>query len=268
MVHPLSILDSRKGYWKDRNSYWISQGVQSISGREDTSSNLSFLFKDYVTSVFDPVLTETMYDWFTIKGDNIYDPFCGGSVRGIVAGKMGRDYTGIDVREEQLDENIKQSTLLQLPLTYKTPYETDNNNYDFIFTCPPYWNVEKYSNQEDDLSNMKEEEFYQEYERILLNSVKKLKDNRFMAIVVGDVRRRGDLKQPKGSYILLPQRTIDILAKVGVFLYNDIIYINNGTNPNQHNQFKKYRKVSKIHQNVLVFNKGDWKQASKRLDVI
>jgi hypothetical protein len=115
---------------------------------------------------------------------------------------------------------------------------------------------------------MKEDEFYQEYERILLNSVKKLKDNRFMAIVLGDVRRRGDLKQPNGSYILLPQRTIDILAKVGVFLYNDIIYINNGNNPNQHNQFKKYRKVSKIHQNVLVFNKGDWKQASKRLDVI
>jgi tRNA G10 N-methylase Trm11 len=37
-----------------------------------------------------------------LEGDNIYDPFCGGSVRGIVAGKMGRDYTGIDVRRRTI----------------------------------------------------------------------------------------------------------------------------------------------------------------------
>ena len=136
MIAPLSILDSRTAKWKQRVTYWKSQGIQSELGREDTFFKLKQLHNN-TPSVFDPVLTETMYDWFTKEGDNIYDPFCGGSVRGIVAGKMGRDYTGIDVRREQLDENIRQSTLLDIPLTYKTPYETDNNNYDFIFTCPP-----------------------------------------------------------------------------------------------------------------------------------
>ena len=267
MISPLSILDSRTAKWKHRVTYWKSQGIQSELGREDTFFKLKDLHNN-TPSVFDPVLTETMYDWFTKEGDNIYDPFCGGSVRGIVAGKMGRDYTGIDVRREQLDDNIRQSTLLDIPLTYKTPYETDNNNYDFIFTCPPYWNLEKYSDQEDDISNMKEDDFFREYERILVEAVSKLKPNRFMCIVLGDVRRRGDLKQPKGSYILLPQRTIDILYNQGIFLYNDMFYINQGNHVNQHNQFKKYRKVSKIHQNILVFNKGSWKKASNRLNVI
>ena len=268
MISPLSILDSRTAKWLNRDTYWKSQGVQSELGRDDTITKLSFLHQNYNTSVFDPVLTETMYDWFTIQGDNIYDPFCGGSVRGIVAGKMGRSYTGIDVRQEQLDENIRQSTLLDLPLNYKTPYEKDTTDYDFIFTCPPYWNLEKYSNQEDDISNMKEDDFFCEYEKILTNAVSKLKPNRFMAIVVGDVRRRGDLKQPKGSYILLPHKTIEILSKLGVFLYNDLIYINRGGSPTQKNHFNTYRKISKIHQNVLVFNKGDWKKASKRINVI
>lgn len=264
MISYTSILDARKSWWKERKKYWISQGIQSHLGREDTETKLSFLHDGY--SVFDPVLTETMYHWFTNVGDTIYDPFCGGSVRGIVAGKMGRSYTGIDVRQEQLDENIRQSTLLDIPLTYKTPYHIDNNKYDFIFTCPPYWNMEKYSNQDDDISNMKEDDFFKAYERILVNSVMKLKPNRFMAIVVGDVRRRGDLKQPKGSYILLPQRTIDILFKCGVFLYNDMVYINNGNVVTQDRIMKTYRKVSKIHQNVLLFCKGDWKKGSERLD--
>mgnify|MGYP003647753801 FL=1 len=265
MNNTLSILDSRRAEWKQRKLYWKSQGIQSHLGRDDTFFKLKELNNNHTVSVFDPTLTEWVYQWFTKEGDNIYDPFCGGSVRGIVAGKMGRDYTGIDVRQEQLDENIRQSNLLDIPLTYKTPYEEDNTNYDFIFTCPPYWNLEKYSNQEDDISNMKENDFFKEYERILTNAVSKLKPNRFMAMVLGDVRRRGDLKQPKGSYILLPHRTIDILSKLGVFLYNDIVYINHGNVVNQQRYMETYRKVGKVHQNLLIFNKGDWKEASKRL---
>ena len=267
MIEPLSILDARKSIWRNRKNYWNTIGMQSDKGRKQKLLNTSMLYKaGNGTSVFDPVLTETLYSWFTKSGDYIYDPFCGGSVRGIVAKTMERNYVGIDIREEQLEENRKQANKLQLDITYKTPYEEDNGEYDFIFTCPPYFNLEKYSNKVDDLSNMKEDRFFEEYERILINSVSKLKPNRFMAIVVGDVRRRGDIKQPNGSYILLPHRTIDILYNQGIFLYNDIIYVNDGHPTTSKLYMNKYRKVGKIHQNVLVFNKGDWKLAAKRLN--
>ena len=37
------------------------------------------------TSVFDPVLCEVAYRWFSPPGGHVLDPFAGGSVRGILA---------------------------------------------------------------------------------------------------------------------------------------------------------------------------------------
>ena len=46
------------------------------------------------TSIFDPVLCELAYRWYCPPGGVILDPFAGGSVRGIVASKLGRRYVG------------------------------------------------------------------------------------------------------------------------------------------------------------------------------
>jgi len=54
------------------------------------------------TSIFDPVLTELAYRWFCPQGGSILDPFAGGSVRGIVAAHLGYQYTGLDLRSEQI----------------------------------------------------------------------------------------------------------------------------------------------------------------------
>jgi len=53
------------------------------------------------TSIFDPVLCEIAYRWFSPVGGLILDPFAGGSVRGIVASKLGRQYIGHELRQEQ-----------------------------------------------------------------------------------------------------------------------------------------------------------------------
>ncbi|HXF87125.1 MAG TPA: hypothetical protein VNK48_02075 [Xanthobacteraceae bacterium] len=42
------------------------------------------------TSIFDPVLCEIAYRWFCPPGGSVLDPFAGGSVRGIVASRLGR----------------------------------------------------------------------------------------------------------------------------------------------------------------------------------
>jgi hypothetical protein len=53
------------------------------------------------TSIFDPVLCELAYRWFCPPGGLVLDPFAGGSVRGIVAAKLGRQYVGYDLRPEK-----------------------------------------------------------------------------------------------------------------------------------------------------------------------
>ena len=45
------------------------------------------------------------------------DPFAGGSVRGLVAEYLGYTYTGIELRQEQVEENQKQAKeMLTLPV--------------------------------------------------------------------------------------------------------------------------------------------------------
>jgi len=61
------------------------------------------------TSIFDPVLCELMYKWFCPANGKIFDPFAGGSVRGIVANYLGYHYTGIDLSKNQIESNRQQA---------------------------------------------------------------------------------------------------------------------------------------------------------------
>jgi hypothetical protein len=64
------------------------------------------------TSIFDPVLCELVYRWFCPPNGVVLDPFAGGSVRGIVASKLGRQYVGIELRPEQCAANRDQAATI------------------------------------------------------------------------------------------------------------------------------------------------------------
>ena len=53
-----------------------------------------------------------MYRWFSDEQDTIFDPFAGGSVRGIIASKLNRNYIGVDLRPEQIQHNNIQAEKL------------------------------------------------------------------------------------------------------------------------------------------------------------
>src|SRR5439155_711922 len=61
------------------------------------------------TSIFDPVVCELAYRWFAPEGGTVLDPFAGGSVRGIVASRLGHPYIGIDLSARQIDANRLQA---------------------------------------------------------------------------------------------------------------------------------------------------------------
>ncbi|MFM8745659.1 MAG: DNA methyltransferase, partial [Aestuariivirga sp.] len=68
------------------------------------------------TSIFDPILCEIAYRWFCPQGGTVLDPFAGGSVRGIVASRLGRRYVGIELRPEQVEANRAQLAIAADPL--------------------------------------------------------------------------------------------------------------------------------------------------------
>ena len=263
MIKPFSILDTRTKEWQDRKRWWINTyKIQSELGREQTISKSKFWDTDETVSIFDATLCELMYDWFCPKGGTILDPFAGGSVRGIVAEEMGYHYTGIDISEKQILANQLQSQKPNWIIGDNADVlETmDDETYDFIFTCPPYYDLEIYSDNENDLSNMDDEDFDDAYANILTECYSKLKDNRFFCIVLSETRevsKTGDYKI--GKYRNLIAKTIMGCEEIGFSFYNDMILFNSQHQASKISKtyFDRNRKIASVHQNVLVFVKGN-----------
>ena len=305
LISPFSVLDSRQKYWQDRKRAWKAIGIDSNLGRgndgDSTVDGLTFAnsykppnvytaknkiqdalgrritwdeFYDAMpsyailpnTSTFDPVVCELAYRWYTKMGDRVLDPFAGGSVRGITASLLGRQYTGIDLSERQVEENRNNWAAMQHErITDGGPAEpprwitgdsakmdslVPEGDFDFLFTCPPYADLEVYSDDPDDLSNMEYSKFCETYAAIIKAAVGKLKKDAFACVVVGDIRDK-----KRGIYRDFVSFTIDAFRRAGMGLYNEGILVTSiGTLAvTVTKQFEGSRKLGKNHQNVLVF---------------
>jgi len=298
IVPPFSILDAKHGEWQERKRAWAAMGIQSEKGRnfnlldgsassvgiqerelkdiwnkgrrgEELSESELQKISPYTkkgTSIFDPVVCELMYSWFSDKGAQVVDPFAGGSVRGIVASCLGRKYWGGELRGEQVEANRKQGAEL-CPDDGALHWEQGDSlktldgapDADFVFSCPPYGDLEVYSDDPDDISNMEYHTFKAAYGRIILKAVQRLKQDRFACFVVGDFRDK------KGFYRNFVSDTIAAFEAAGARYYNEGILVTSVGSASMRvtKQFKAGRKFAKTHQNILVFCKGDWRKATK-----
>ena len=278
IVPPLSVFRVASGYWQDRKKSWLSLGIQSEKGRNDGMlANMAALAKKAqgstlpTESIFDPVLCEIMYRWFCPPQGQILDPFAGGSVRGIIAGCLDYDYTGIDLRQEQIDANLEQISIVK----ERKPVWICGNSQDmdsllpqkfeadFVFSCPPYADLEVYSKQPEDLSNMDYSNFKEAYRDIISKACSRLKDDSFAAFVVGEARSK------QGTYYGLVPDTIEAFEDAGTYFYNEMILVTQiaAKALTVAEGFVKSRKIGKIHQNILVFVKGDPVKAAAKCKI-
>lgn len=260
---PFSILDTKSGNWQKRKRTWIAKGLKSEIGRDAKVINMDTVAKekntaDYV-SVFDPALCEVLYHWFCPENGTILDPFAGGSVRGIVANYLGYKYTGIDIRQEQVDSNREQAMDI-LPIENQPQWYVGDSNellndnwntkFDMVMSCPPYADLEVYSDLDGDISNKPYKQFLELYESIIAKSCNLLKKGGYACFVVGEVRDKN------GYYIGFVPDTIKAFEKCGMRFYNEAILLNAIASASMRaNGNMKSKKLVKVHQNVLVFIK-------------
>jgi hypothetical protein len=242
--------------------YLFGSGAQAYEADEGPSQS--------GTSIFDPVLTELVYRWFCPPGGIILDPFAGGSVRGIVASAMSRYYVGIDLRPEQIAANEQQRAEIcsASASAYRPHWMCGDSRImarlgplppvDFVFSCPPYGDLERYSDNPADLSTMSYWEFTCAHSEIIRQAADALDNDRFAAWVVGDYRDRD------GCYVGFVADTIGAFRTAGLRLYNEAILVTAvGSLPVRvGKQFDVSRKLGKTHQNLLVFVKGDGRRAA------
>lgn len=275
-VPPFSVLDRRGGDWMERKRRWMEMGIASEVGRDaglayagaGGSDPVSMKLREISdgTSVFDPALCELVYRWFSPPGARILDPFCGGSVRGVVASVLERRYVGVDVRQDQIDANRNQMHLC----TDVTPAwvlgdatrlgDTFNadEQFDMIFSCPPYADLEVYSDEPNDISTWSYDDFLAGHAKAIHDSCNMLRPDRYAAWVIGDVR------DPKGRYRGLHHATVDAFRDAGLQVVNEFILLDPlGAHPiRAARPFVANRKATLVHQHLLVFVKGDVKRSA------
>lgn len=266
-VPPFSILDTRQKYWQERKKIWLEKTGNLSETRDGEFGRLGAnTILDRInggTSNFDPVLAEIMYKWFCKPNGYILDPFGGEQTKGVVAGELGYKYKAVEFRQDQVELN-KRKTEKYKNVDYVCG---DSNNidelikekdFDFCFTSPPYYDLEVYS--KEDMSALGTyREFMQSYQNIFQKCYEKMKDNTFLVVKICEIRDK-----KTGIYRGFVPDNIYCMEKIGWHFYNEIILINSiGTGALRANVNMKTRKVVKIHQNVLVFYKGNVKDINK-----
>lgn len=267
---PFSVLETASVDWQNRKLGWeLKMGNASSATRENTLSAQANLVSSINegTSNFDPVLAETMMKWFCPVGGRIIDPFAGEPVKGFVAGTLGHDYVGIDIRPEQVKVNSEVCRSIPgvgfIAGDSRKIEECICERGDFCITSPPYYNLEIYSKDESDASNAQSyEDFKQMMLEIWRGVYNVLRDDAFLVVKVGEVRDK-----KTGVYVNFVGDTISDLTEIGFKYYNEIILVNAvGTAALRANVTMRTRKVVKRHQNVLVFFKGELKNILPRLE--
>lgn len=300
LIAPFSVLDARRGWWRERKESWLALGLRSDVGRGESLAfsktaqppevyaaknrheqavGRKVSWDEFLsdnpdvsiqtgTSIFDPVLCELAYRWFCPPSGIVLDPFAGGSVRGVVAGRLGRHYYGCDLRQEQVQANREQWECLSVPDSPAPTWHCGDSQQidshfgdlaaDLVFSCPPYADLEVYSDDPRDLSTMSYDDFLKAYRQIITRAVSMLRTDRFAVFVVGEVRAKD------GVYLNFVGDTIRAFEAAGARYYNEAILVTQAGSLaiRVGKQFSTSRKIGKTHQNVLVFLKGDAKRAA------
>jgi hypothetical protein len=237
---------SRDGCWQGKN------GMANVVTGHSHNGN---------ASVLDPTACEVILRFFMPKsGRRVYNPFGGGVQFGFVAGSYGYEYLASEIRQNQCDENNKICEDLNSAKWIKSDSSTyePEGMFDLVFTCPPYYKVEKYidydgQSPEGEINSMPtygqfRDALYSGY----IKAIEHLNDNCFFVVMTGDSRDKN------GAYYCSEAETIMFLKSQGLSIYNMIVYLECEFTRLAHaKKTLNMRKFPKREQKVIVAYKGN-----------
>ncbi len=248
---PISIWKPDWGITKSLKE-WVGDAGQS---RELQGKKMQLLGSKYTTSIFNPHLAQMILSAYLEKSSTIYDGFAGGGTRGLVASAMGHTYTGIEIRQEEVDRLIERQKELGVEFIVHCAdsqfYDIQPDDFDFSYTCPPYYDLEVYSPLEGDMSNV---QTYEEFLGMLKNSIgvtyKGLKPGSLFIMVVGNFRdKKGNLRHFNGD-------TIRLGKEVGFVLHDELVFWGASDVAYQRlGQFVANRRSVRVHEYIIIFKK-------------
>lgn len=250
---PNPMFASRDGCWQGTNGF-----ANVVTGHAHNGN----------ASVLDSVACEVVLRFFMPReGRRIYNPFGGGVQFGYVAGSYGYEYLASEIRKNQCDAN--NALCSYFPGT--TWVQSDSSTYepegmfDLVFTCPPYYKVEKYLDYDGKppAGELNSLDSYERFRDTLFagytKAIEHLNDGCFFVVMTGDSRDN------KGAYHCSEAETELFLRDSGLSIYNRIVYLEGEfTRLAQAKVTLNTRKFPKREQKIIVAYKGNTDDITSR----
>ena len=213
----------------------------------------------FPASIFNPQVGIWIMNCFAPKEGICFDPFAGGGTRAVIAAKHGMDYVGVELRGAEIDnithichKNGVSVRIIEGDAVDCVELVGKENLADFLITCPPYWNLEKYNGGPNDLSMLGSyDEFLQALSCVIEGCFKILKPGALSCWVVG-LHRDSD-----GGLLALNHDVGRLHREVGFKMREEIILnnLNTGAILRVGNFDKGNKWLIRTHEYVLVFEK-------------
>ena len=211
-------------------------------------------------SVFPQNIGRTVLLFYTEPGMTVVDPFAGHNSRMQLVVAEGRSYIGYDICHSFMETNRARAVVLRglFPGVSIDLHEQDSRKLsktksgvgDFTITSPPYYDVEFYGDEPQQLGKSKTyEQFLDGMEQVLRENVRVLKPGAFACWFINDFRRKGKMHFYH----------IDILQRgeAAGFVAHDIAIVDFGPGIRDSflNQAVEQKILPKRHEYCVVFRK-------------
>lgn len=244
---------TREGCWQGEQGMANVVTKDPSKGKEGRAHNGN-------ASVLDPVACEVIARFFMPKsGRRVYNPFGGGVQFGYISGTCGYEYVASEIRKNQCDANnliCSEFPAVQWVNSDSSTYHPDGM-FDLVFTCPPYYKVERYVDYDGTAPNgeINSLDTYEKFRNALFAgyrvAIEHLNDGCFFVVMTGDSRDK------TGAFYCSESETELFFKENGLSVYNKIVYLESEFTRLAHAKKTLHtRKFPKREQKIIVAYKG------------
>ena len=266
---PTSIIEAEKSKFQaqdphaEERNYFSTTNVKvdTVGSKIFDVSGQSCRGKNGALSGFPQNIGRYLVKMYSEEGQTILDPFAGHNSRMELVFKLNRNYIGYDVSRKFMNVNNRIAEQLKQPNLFGqgadiTLIEEDSRNIkldtpaDFCFTSPPYWDLEYYGDEPQQLGTCQSyNRFIEDLGVILGRCYASIMPSAFCAWCVNDFRK-------DGIFYFYHASVIELFLKVG-FKLHDIVIVDLGypIGAAFASQLEDQKRTAKRHEYIIIGQK-------------
>jgi hypothetical protein len=205
------INDLNLNRWKEYDDL-LTDSLWIFNKRDQSGTHKADYWGNFIPQIPNQLLRR-----YTKKGEWVLDPFLGSGTTLIECKRLGRNGVGVELNNSVANITISRLRAEKNPFKVKSKIIRGNSikinyadelkrlkikSFQFAIMHPPYWDIIKFSDDKDDLSNAESVDgFLNMFGQIAEKTYTLLDKDRYSAVVIGDKYSAGEWI-PLGFYVM------------------------------------------------------------------